>query len=128
MPDLPKKKTVMLVDDSAVVRRTVRSWFDSHPKFHVVGEAEHGREAVEKAPKLRPDLVILDLSMPVMNGLEAAPLLIQILPKVWLILFTSYDLPEVHRMSKAAGIRAVVPKHNPSHLIVQAEMLLAEAA
>jgi CheY-like chemotaxis protein len=66
--------------------------------------------------------------MPVMNGLEAAPLLIQILPKVWLILFTSYDLPEVHRMSKAAGIRAVVPKHNPSHLIVQAEMLLAEAA
>jgi two-component system, NarL family, nitrate/nitrite response regulator NarL len=122
------KKTVMLVDDSAAIRRTVRSWFDSHPSFHVVGEAEHGREAVEKAPKLRPDLVILDLSMPVMNGLEAAPLLIQILPRVWLILFTSHDLPEVYRMSKAAGIHAVVSKHDPSHLIVQAEMLLDNAA
>jgi two-component system, chemotaxis family, protein-glutamate methylesterase/glutaminase len=70
-------KTVMLVDDSATVRRILRSWFDSRPKFHVIGEAEHGREAVEKVSRLRPDLVILDLSMPMMNGIEAAPLLIQ---------------------------------------------------
>ena len=88
----------------------VRPLFDSHPKFEVVGEAEHGREAVEKAPKLRPDLIILDLTMPVMNGLEAAPLLIKLLPHVWLILFTSHDLPEVERLSRAAGIHAVVPK------------------
>ena len=77
---------MLLVDNSAAIRTAVRSLFDSHPNFVVCGEAEHGREAVEKASRLRPDLVILDLSMPVMNGLEAAPLLIKILPHVWLIL------------------------------------------
>jgi len=73
------KKKVLLVDDSATIRAAVCPLFDSHPNFEVVGEAEHGREAIEKAPKLRPDLVILDLTMPVMDGLEAAPLLIEIL-------------------------------------------------
>ena len=62
------KKKVLLVDDSAETRRAVRPLFDSHPRFQVVGEAEHGREAVEIAPKLQPDLIVLDLSMPVMNG------------------------------------------------------------
>jgi DNA-binding NarL/FixJ family response regulator len=123
------KKRVLLVDDSAEIRRAVRPLFDSHPRFQVVGEAEHGREAVEKAPNLRPDLIVLDLSMPVMNGLEAAPLLIKHLPKVWLILFTSHYLPEVEQLSRAAGIHAVVPKHKAAtHLIAQAEALVAQAA
>ena len=123
------KKKVLLVDDSATVRRAVRPLFDSHPKFRVVGEAEHGREAVEIAPKLQPDLIVLDMSMPVMNGLEAAPLLIKLLPRVWLILFTSYYLPEVERLSRAAGIHAIVPKDKAAtHLIKQAEALFAQAA
>jgi two-component system nitrate/nitrite response regulator NarL len=123
------KTRVLLVDDSALIRRTVRPLFDSHPKFEVVSEAEHGREAVEKAPGLRPDLVILDLSMPVMNGLEAAPLLIKLLPRVWLILFTSHDRPELAGLYRAAGIHAVVPKHKATtHLIAQAEALIAQAA
>jgi CheY-like chemotaxis protein len=115
-----RKKRVLLVDDSALIRRAVRPFFDSHP--NVVGEAEHGREAVEKAPILQPDLVVLDLSMPVMNGLEAAPLLINILPNVWLILFTAHDGPEVEQLSRASGIHAVVPKSKAAtHLIAQAE-------
>lgn len=123
------KKRVLLVDDSALIRRTVRPLFDSHPNFEVVGEAEHGREAVEKAPVLLPDLIILDLSMPVLNGFQAAPLLIRILPKVWIILFTSHDLPEVERLSRAAGIHAVVLKHKAAtHLIAQAEALVAQGA
>ena len=123
------KKRVLLVDDSADIRKVVRPLFDSHPKFEVVGEAEHGREAIEKAPKLRPDIIILDLTMPLMNGLEAAPLLIKLLPHVWLILFTSHDLPEVERLSRAAGIHAVVPKDKAlTHLIAQAEALVAQAA
>jgi DNA-binding NarL/FixJ family response regulator len=56
----------------------VRPLFDSHPNFVVCGEAEHGSDAVEKAPNLRPDLIVIDMSMPVMNGLEAAPLLIKL--------------------------------------------------
>jgi two-component system nitrate/nitrite response regulator NarL len=119
------KKTVMLVDDSAAIRRMVRQWFDSHPSFQVVGEAEHGREALEKAPTLQPDLIILDLSMPVMNGLEAAPLLIKILPNVWLILFTAHDGPDLQQLSRTAGIHAVVTKDKAAtHLVAQAETLV----
>jgi chemotaxis response regulator CheB len=62
------RKKVLLVDDSAMVRNAVRPLFDSHPKFVVCGEAEHGRDAIEKAPSLRPDLIVLDMVMPVMHG------------------------------------------------------------
>jgi two-component system, NarL family, nitrate/nitrite response regulator NarL len=120
------KKKVLLVDDSAIVREAVRPLFDSHPDFEVCGEAEHGREAIEKAPSLRPDLIILDLFMPVMSGLEAAPLLIKILPHVWLILFTAHDGHEVQQLSRAAGIHAVVPKSKAAtDLVAQAEALIA---
>lgn len=113
------------MEDNLDIRVAVRRLFNTHPNFVVCGEAEHGREAVEKAPSLRPDLIILDLSMPVMNGLEAAPLLIKILPDVWLILFTAHDGPEVQRLSRAAGIHAVVQKSSAStHLIAQAEALV----
>jgi two-component system nitrate/nitrite response regulator NarL len=122
------KKKVLLVDDSGYTQGSA-AFVRLHPKFRVVGEAEHGREAVEIAPKLQPDLIVLDMSMPVMNGLEAAPLLIKHLPKVWLILFTSYYLPEVERLSRAAGIHAIVPKDKAAtHLIPQAEALFAQAA
>lgn len=120
------KKRVLLVDDNADVRTAVRRLFNSHAVFEVCGEAEHGREAVEKAPSLRPDLIILDLSMPVMNGLEAAPLLSKILPNVWLILFTAHDGNEMQQQSRAAGIHAVVPKSKATtHLVAQAEALVA---
>jgi DNA-binding NarL/FixJ family response regulator len=119
------KTKVLLVDDSAIVRQGVRRLFTVHPKFEVCGEAEHGREAVERAYDLRPDLIVLDLSMPVMNGLEAAPLLIMILPNVYIILFSNHDGSEVQRLSRAAGIHAVVHKSKvTSHLIPQAEALL----
>ena len=121
---MPKKR-VLLVDDSTTVRDVIRPLFNSHPDFEVCGEAEHGREAVEKAPTLQPDLIILDLSMPVMNGLEAAPLLINVLPRVWLILFTAHDGADVQQLSRAAGIHAVVPKSKAvTHLIAQAEALV----
>ena len=122
------RKKVLLVDDSATIRMAVRPLFDSHPKFVVCGEAEHGREAIEKAPSLRPDLIVIDMSMPVMNGLEAAPLLIKILPNVWLILFTSHDWPELYQLARSAGIHALVPKSKAvTHLIAQAEALFGMA-
>jgi CheY-like chemotaxis protein len=125
---MSKKKMVLVVDDSRKIRNVVRLLFDSHPDFEVCGEAEHGREAVEKALRLKPDLIVLDLSMPVMSGLEAAPLLVKILPRVWLILLTSHSLPELERLSQAAGIHAIVPKHKAAtHLIAQAEELVLKS-
>jgi two-component system nitrate/nitrite response regulator NarL len=120
------KTSVLVVDDSAIVRLGVRRLFHVHPKFEVCGEAEHGREAVEKAQKLRPDLIILDLSMPVMDGLEAAPLLMKILPKVWIILCSNHDSAGLKELARAAGIHAVVHKSKVStHLVAQAEALIA---
>ena len=120
------RKKVLLVDDNATIRKAVRPLFDAHPKFVVCGEAEHGREAVEKAPSLRPDLIVIDISMPVMNGLEAAPLLVKILPNAWLILLTTHEYPELSQVARAAGIHAVVPKSEAvTHLIAQAESFSA---
>jgi DNA-binding NarL/FixJ family response regulator len=122
------KMRVLLVDDNAAVRSAVRPLFTSH-NFEVVGEAENGLEAVEKAPDLKPDLIVLDLSMPEMNGFEAAPLLLKVLPKVRLILFTIHDAPELKRISQAAGIHAVVAKGQAvSDLTKEAEALFAKAS
>jgi DNA-binding NarL/FixJ family response regulator len=121
---MPKKR-VLLVDDNHFVRRGVRHLFDAHHEFAVCGEAENGQEAIEKAERLKPDLVVLDLAMPVMTGLDAAPFLRRILPAARLILFTAHNGPEVDELSRQAGIHAVVPKSEAvAKLIAQARALL----
>lgn len=122
-------KRVLLVDDNAVVRSFVRQLFESQPDFEISGEAENGRDAVEKAKRLKPDLIILDLSMPVMTGLDAAPLLRKLLPDTPIILFTQQEGSEVDRLARAAGaagIDAVVSKSQAaSELVLKAQALLA---
>jgi DNA-binding NarL/FixJ family response regulator len=119
-------KRVLLVDDNAVVRFFVRQLFESQADFEISGEAENGSDAVEKAEKLKPDLIILDLIMPVMNGLDAAPLLKNLLPDTLIILFTQQEGSEVERLAQAAGIDAVVSKSQAaSELVLKAQALLA---
>ena len=121
-------KRVLLVDDNAVVRFFVRQLFESQPDFEISGEAENGTDAVEKAGTLRPDLIILDLIMPVMNGLDAAPLLKKLLPDTLIILFTQQEGVEVERLAQAAGIDAVVSKSQAaSELVLKAQAMLASA-
>jgi two-component system, NarL family, nitrate/nitrite response regulator NarL len=122
---MPKKR-VLVVDDNSVVRSWVRQLFELESDFEISGEAENGREAVDKAENLKPDLIILDLSMPAMTGLDAAPLLRELLPDTRIILFTVQDGSEVERLARAAGIHAVVSKNQaPSQLILQAHAVLA---
>ena len=119
-------KLVLLVDDNAVVRFFVRQLFESQPEFEISGEAENGSDAVEQAEKLKPDLIILDLIMPVMNGLNAAPLIKKLLPDTPIILFTQEQASEVERLAQAAGIDAVVSKDQvASELVLKAQALLA---
>jgi DNA-binding NarL/FixJ family response regulator len=120
------KKRVLLVDDNSAVRSLVRQLFELEPDYEIAGEAENGQDAVEKAENLKPDLIILDLSMPIMTGLDAAPLLRKLLPDTRIILFTVQQGSEVEQLARAAGIHAVVPKDQAaSNLILQAQVLLA---
>ena len=119
-------KRILLVDDNAVVRSFVRQLFEFQPDFEISGEAENGRDAIEKAERLKPDLIILDLIMPVMTGLDAAPLLKQLLPDTLIILFTQQEGSEVERLARAAGIDAVVSKSQAApELVLKAQSLLA---
>jgi two-component system, NarL family, nitrate/nitrite response regulator NarL len=121
-----RKKRVLIVDDNFAVRSMVRQVFELEPDFEVSGEAENGRDAIQKAENLKPDLVILDLSMPVMSGLDAAPRLKQLLPGVRIILFTVEESKELDRLARAGGINAVVAKcEAASKLVPQAQALLA---
>jgi chemotaxis response regulator CheB len=81
-------KCILIVDDSAVMRRAIRLFLQSRPGLEVCGEAVDGIEAIAKAEELKPDLIVLDFSMPKMNGLEAAAALQKIMPTVPIILYT----------------------------------------
>jgi CheY-like chemotaxis protein len=119
-------KTVLIVDDSAIVRRTVCSALLSDG-FDVCGEANDGQEAVELAGKLFPDLIILDLSMPVMNGLQAAPVLRRLVPKTPIILYTLYADKAVQQQLRTTEVDSVLSKREPiSRLMEEAHALLGE--
>jgi DNA-binding NarL/FixJ family response regulator len=98
------------VDDSAVIRAGLRHFFKYQARFEVCGEAMDGLDALEKARDLNPDLIILDLSMPRMNGLEAAPRLRAIRPQTPIILFTIFAESIRPEDSAAVGVRAVLSK------------------
>jgi two-component system nitrate/nitrite response regulator NarL len=114
------KYQVLLVDDNPVVRRIVRQVLEKESELRICGEADDGIEALDKAKLLHPDIVILDLSMPVMSGLEAAPQIRHLLPDACLILFTLYGDHEVERAAKQAGIDAVISKADRGDALVKA--------
>src|SRR3979411_741294 len=86
-------RSVLVVDDNPLVRQAVCELFTREGDFDVCGEAENGRDAIEKAQLLRPNLIVTDLSMPVMNGLEETRALKKLIPAVPVIIFTSHSDP-----------------------------------
>jgi DNA-binding NarL/FixJ family response regulator len=109
---LDTRNRVLIVDDHAALRRALRQEFE-RAGWEVCGEAANGREAIEKSEELLPQVIVLDLAMPEMNGLTAARLLKRKLPEVHLILFTGHG--EIVRPDEAisAGISAVCSKTDP---------------
>ena len=83
-------KTALVVEDNAAIRQMLVSAFLSNQVFETCAEAENGKEGIELAKKIHPDIITLDLSMPVMNGMEAASELRKLFPKTPIILFTLY--------------------------------------
>ena len=111
-------KSVLIVEDHALTRQAVCSLFASQEDFEVCGDAENGQEAVEIAQVLRPDLIVLDLSMPVMNGIEAAQALKQLLPETPIIIFSEYCDVFSEREARSEGISALVSKTEPVSVLL----------
>ena len=101
---------ILIVDDNAVLRQLLRTCIEQDPQWKVCGEAENGKQAIEKVAELKPDIVLLDLQMPVMNGLDAARRIKAIAPNAAMLMFTMHASPELLHEAHAAGIRDVVSK------------------
>lgn len=118
----------LIVDDSQLVRTVLHDMIAMESDFTVVGAAENGQEAIEVAERSRPDLIILDLAMPQMTGIEAAPHLLKAAPTVIIILFTMYEGPTIAAEAKRAGIHGVMWKGTPRDLLPHARALLKVAS
>lgn len=102
--------SILIVDDSSTVRSSLRSLIESNSDFHVCGEAENGEVAIAKVEEMHPDIVILDLQMPVMNGLDAARHISQLAPNTAMVMFTLHPSGELLRAARAVGVKDVVSK------------------
>lgn len=121
-------KSVLIVDDNAAVRQALCALFTS-TEFYVCSEAGNGQQGVEQALALRPDLIVMDLSMPLMNGLQAAAQLRKLLPDTPIILFSEYSEALSVVDTRAAGFSALVSKDEPaSALLGKARALVYHSA
>jgi DNA-binding NarL/FixJ family response regulator len=103
-------KRILLVDDNALIRGLVRLYIESRPGFEVCGEAADGVEGIEKGRELKPDLIVLDYSMPRINGLQAAEILHQAAPNTPIILLTIYKDAIPIRLARTSGVDSVLSK------------------
>jgi len=101
---------VLIVDDNRFFRRMLCERFDREAEFQICGEAENGKEAVEKALKLDPDLIVLDSVMPVMNGLDAARVLRLLMPRLPLIMNSAVPDQLTEQQAQRIGVAEIAPK------------------
>jgi DNA-binding NarL/FixJ family response regulator len=111
-------RTILIADDSANVRSIIREFLKDVPDLEICGEAVNGLEAIEKAKKLKPNLVLLDLSMPEMNGIEVASILKKTMPDVLIVLFTMYSNNIGKALVSTIGVDAVLTKPDGMRQIV----------
>ncbi|PYT17172.1 MAG: DNA-binding response regulator [Acidobacteria bacterium] len=115
-----KRTRVLVVDDHAIVRQGLRAILDTEPDIEVVGEAADGREAVRKTMALRPDVVIMDVSMPRMNGLEATARIAKEIPEVKIVALTMHSSEEYVYSLLKAGARGYLLKESVSSDLIEA--------
>ena len=124
--DIPSFR-VLLVDDMAGLRKLVRMTLESSDRFIVVGEAGDGVEAIERARDLTPDVVLLDLSMPRMDGLEALPLILDASPGSKVIVLTGFESERIASTAVSRGAIACLEKGITPVELVDSLLELLEA-
>jgi DNA-binding NarL/FixJ family response regulator len=115
-----KRVRVLLADDHKIVREGLRLLIDSQPDMKVVGEAANGREALDKAKKLKPDVVVMDLTMPELNGLQATERLRLERPEVKVVALTAHEDESYLRQLCKAGATGFVLKRSAGDELIQA--------
>jgi DNA-binding NarL/FixJ family response regulator len=108
---------ILIADDSEFLRAHLRG-FLQRPGWVICGEAANGRQAVLMASELRPDVIVLDFVMPMLNGIEAAREILKALPSVPIVLYTLHKNPQLERDAVEAGIRKVISKGEDSNALI----------
>jgi DNA-binding NarL/FixJ family response regulator len=111
---------ILVADDHEAVRKGVCTILASRSEFEVCGEAANGEEAIEKAISLKPDLVILDINMPVLGGFGAAKEIQRLLPEVRILFFSMHDSGQFVDEAKKAGVQGFVAKDRAGETLVMA--------
>ncbi len=115
---------ILVADDHDIVRAGVRALIARQPEWEICGEASTGREAVARAGELKPDIIVMDLGMPELNGLDATRQITRILPKTEILIFTANETEEIVRNVFRAGARAYLLKSEATkHLVSALEAL-----
>jgi DNA-binding NarL/FixJ family response regulator len=110
---------ILIVDDHKIVRSGLRRLVERQSGWEVCGEAVNGKEAIEKALALNPDLVLMDISMPVMNGIEATRQMRRLSPRTKVVIVSLHDNKSIAAQAKAAGAVAYVVKASPSEILLR---------
>jgi len=113
-------KRVLVADDSELMRRQIRGTLELHRDIEICAEAENGIEAVRKAQQCRPDLVLMDVYMPLMNGLEATQVIKTLMPNLPVLVFTLHDSHQIRIESERVGASGVLLKSEGSIRLPQA--------
>jgi len=117
-------RRVLIADDHDVIRRGVRTLLETRPHLHVVAEASNGRAALEEARSTRPDIAVIDFSLPELNGLDLTLALKRELPRIEILLFTMHDREELVLDVLRAGARGYVLKSDAEkHLLAAVDAL-----
>jgi two-component system nitrate/nitrite response regulator NarL len=116
---------ILIVDDNLFVRQQLRELLAAHSAWEVCGEGADGVDAIHKVQQLSPDIVVMDLSMPVMNGLRATQEITALAPGIPVVMFSMYLSPHFTQSARAAGARGAVSKSEPQQIIRAVETLLS---
>ena len=111
---------ILIADDHEAVRKGVCSILSSREDVEICGEAENGKEAIEKAQALKPDLIVLDITMPVLSGFEAAREIRKILPHVPILILSMHESNQLIEEAKKIGVQGYVTKTQVGSTLLQA--------
>ena len=119
-------KRILIVDDGEEVRQVMRAVFEARTGYEVCGEASNGAEAVQKALALKPDLMLLDVAMPLLNGVEVASVLAGSMPEMPIVLYTMYNELLGLSLASAVGAKAVISKADGINKLIECVQGLLE--